>query len=199
MVQAHLAHIALAFESVELAHADSPATMVIQALLGSFDASVTSAVNSTSSMVHTLAGHNERKYPLVNSAMTFNTQYRCASNSRNQIRLLLVILSRLELFAIDYLEVELGHRSFTKENAAPGSDTGLLGVYYVTELDKIREAQWVSLGPSVCDLSSIGFEYHDALRWMSSYAWDLPIGVCLDSWENLWRQARASRSEACGC
>jgi hypothetical protein len=25
------------------------------------------------------------------------------------------------------------------------SDTGLLGVYYVTELDKIMEAQWVGL------------------------------------------------------
>jgi hypothetical protein len=66
----------MAFESVELTHADSPATMVIQALLGSFDASVTSAVNSTSSMVSVLAGYNERQYPLVNSAMTFNTQYR---------------------------------------------------------------------------------------------------------------------------
>ena len=27
---------------------------------------------------------------------------------------------------------------------AMSSDTGLLGVYYVTELDKIMEAQWVS-------------------------------------------------------
>jgi len=93
-----LAHVAVAFESVEQTHADSPALMVIQALLGSFDSSVSSAVNSTSRLVHTLAGYNERQYPLVNSVMTFNTQY---------------------------------------------SDTGLLGVYYVTELDKVMEAQWV--------------------------------------------------------
>ncbi len=74
-----LAHVAVAFESVELTHPDSPATMVIQALLGSFDASVPSAINSTSKMVSTLAGHNTRQYPLVKSAMTFNTQYRCTS------------------------------------------------------------------------------------------------------------------------
>ena len=74
--QMPLAHVAVAFESVEQTHADSPALMVIQALLGSFDSSVSSAVNSTSRLVHTLAGYNERQYPMVNSVMTFNTQYR---------------------------------------------------------------------------------------------------------------------------
>jgi processing peptidase subunit beta len=73
------AHVAVAFESVELTHPDSPATMVIQALLGSFDASVPSAINATSKMISTLAGHNARQYPLVKSAMTFNTQYRCSA------------------------------------------------------------------------------------------------------------------------
>ena len=71
-----LAHIAVAFETVELTHADSPATMVIQALLGSFDASLPSAIHSSSKMVSALAGYNERQYPLVKSAMAFNTQYR---------------------------------------------------------------------------------------------------------------------------
>jgi mitochondrial-processing peptidase subunit beta len=76
--QMPLAHVAVAFESLEQTHPDSPALMVIQSLLGSFDASVSSAINSSSKMVNTLAGYNDRQYPLVNSAMTFNTQYRCA-------------------------------------------------------------------------------------------------------------------------
>jgi len=94
---APLAHIATAWETVELTHADSPATMVMQAMLGSFDSSFPSAVNSGSRMVSVLAGYNDRQYPLVQSAMTFNTQY---------------------------------------------SDTGLFGVYYVTDLANIKEAQW---------------------------------------------------------
>jgi processing peptidase subunit beta len=92
-----LAHIATAWETVELTHPDSPATMVMQAMLGSFDSSFPSAINSGSRMVSILAGYNERQYPLVQSAMTFNTQY---------------------------------------------SDTGLFGVYYVTDLANIMEAQW---------------------------------------------------------
>jgi len=70
-----LAHIATAWETVELTHADSPATMVMQAMLGSFDAQYPSAVHSSSNMVSVLAGDNPRGFPLVHSAMTFNTQY----------------------------------------------------------------------------------------------------------------------------
>jgi len=70
-----LAHIATAWETVELTHADSPATMVIQAMLGSFDAQYPSAVHSSSNMISVLAGDNPRGFPLVQSAMTFNTQY----------------------------------------------------------------------------------------------------------------------------
>ena len=70
-----LAHIATAWETVELTHADSPATMVIQAMLGSFDAQYPSAIHSSSNMISVLAGDNPRGFPLVQSAMTFNTQY----------------------------------------------------------------------------------------------------------------------------
>mmetsp|Transcript_22373 Transcript_22373/g.55115 ORF Transcript_22373/g.55115 Transcript_22373/m.55115 type:complete len:514 (+) Transcript_22373:43-1584(+) len=93
----HLAHVATAFEALDYNHPDSFATMVMQVMLGSFDSSMPSAVHSTSKMTSILAGYNERGYPLVQSAMAFNTQY---------------------------------------------SDTGLIGVYYVTELDKVMEAQW---------------------------------------------------------
>ena len=95
--QAALCHVATAWEALEYDHPDSFATMVMQAMLGSFDASMPSAVHSSSKMTSVLAGYNERQYPLVQSAMAFNTQY---------------------------------------------SDTGLMGVYYVTELDKVMEAQW---------------------------------------------------------
>ena len=70
-----LAHIATAFETVDLTHADSPATMVMQAMLGSFDAQYPSAIHSSSNMISCLAGDNPRGFPLVQSAMTFNTQY----------------------------------------------------------------------------------------------------------------------------
>jgi len=70
-----LAHIATAWETVPLDHADSPATMVMQAMLGSFDAQYPSAIHSSSNMVSVLAGDNPRGFPIVQSAMTFNTQY----------------------------------------------------------------------------------------------------------------------------
>ena len=70
-----LAHIATAWETVPLDHADSPVTMVMQAMLGSFDAQYPSAIHSSSNMVSVLAGDNPRGFPIVQSAMTFNTQY----------------------------------------------------------------------------------------------------------------------------
>jgi hypothetical protein len=50
---------------------------LLQSMLGSFDASMPGAVHSTSQMTSILAGYNARQYPLVQSAMAFNTQYRC--------------------------------------------------------------------------------------------------------------------------
>jgi len=87
----------VAFKGASWKSPDAVPLMVMQAMLGSFDSSFPSAINSGSRMVSILAGYNERQYPLVQSAMTFNTQY---------------------------------------------SDTGLFGVYYVTDLANIMEAQW---------------------------------------------------------
>ncbi|EKX54348.1 hypothetical protein GUITHDRAFT_83986 [Guillardia theta CCMP2712] len=70
-----LAYVATAWETVDICHADSPATMVMQAMLGSFDPNYSSAIHSGTDMVSLLAGDNPRGYPLVQSAMTFNTQY----------------------------------------------------------------------------------------------------------------------------
>mmetsp|Transcript_23314 Transcript_23314/g.45299 ORF Transcript_23314/g.45299 Transcript_23314/m.45299 type:complete len:513 (+) Transcript_23314:86-1624(+) len=95
-----LVYVATAWEALEYDHPDSFATSVMQAMLGSFDSSMPSAIHSSSQMTSVLAGFNERNYPLVQNAMAFNTQY---------------------------------------------SDTGLLGVYYVTERDNAMEAQWAMM------------------------------------------------------
>jgi hypothetical protein len=52
----------------------------VQTMLGSFDSSMPGAVHSTSDMTSVLAGYNQRQYPLVQNAMAFNTQYRCAAH-----------------------------------------------------------------------------------------------------------------------